>query len=179
MPADLLGPTLEQVQMWLRSAPGWVLAGFVLNVEPLASSLALGEGFQPVPIVEGGRAEVRGSPAPATRCVPAQSRRGPPRCCVPRSRRRGRRIRRRCRRRGLGSCATSHPLARTPNTAGSCTRDESSRPNPCAGLSPALPSSRERAQVPHVPRISAVLEYHRFLRSSRHELCTETYEHYS
>jgi hypothetical protein len=24
-----------------------------------------------------------------------------------------------------------------------------------------------------------VLEYHRFLRSSRHELCTETYEHYS
>src|SRR2546423_328888 len=39
MPADLLGPTLEEVQMWLRSASGWVPAGFVLNVEPVNARL--------------------------------------------------------------------------------------------------------------------------------------------
>src|SRR5438067_3572319 len=39
MPNDLLGPTLEEVQMWLRSAPGWVPAGFVLNVEPVNARL--------------------------------------------------------------------------------------------------------------------------------------------
>src|ERR1700748_4009006 len=35
MPGDLLGPTLEEVQMWVRSASGWGSAGFVLNVEPV------------------------------------------------------------------------------------------------------------------------------------------------
>src|SRR5258707_12884000 len=40
MPRDLLGPTLEDVQMWLRSASGWVSAGFVLNVEPVNARLA-------------------------------------------------------------------------------------------------------------------------------------------
>src|SRR6266516_1151446 len=39
MPADLLGPTLEEVQMWLRSASDWVPAGFVLNVEPVNARL--------------------------------------------------------------------------------------------------------------------------------------------
>src|SRR6185437_10576301 len=39
MPRDLLGPTLEDVQMWLRSASGWVSAGFVLNVEPVNARL--------------------------------------------------------------------------------------------------------------------------------------------
>src|ERR1700730_19363601 len=39
MPRDLLGPTLEDVQMWLRSAAGWVSAGFVLNVEPVNARL--------------------------------------------------------------------------------------------------------------------------------------------
>src|SRR5690349_19832140 len=39
MPRDLLGPTLEDVQMWLRSASGWVPAGFVLNVEPVNARL--------------------------------------------------------------------------------------------------------------------------------------------
>src|ERR1700756_2392221 len=39
MPADLLGPTLEEVQMWLRSASGWVPAGFVLNVEVVNARL--------------------------------------------------------------------------------------------------------------------------------------------
>src|SRR4029077_7569193 len=39
MPNDLLGPTLEEVQMWLRSPPGWVPAGFVLNVEPVNARL--------------------------------------------------------------------------------------------------------------------------------------------
>src|SRR5256885_3380732 len=39
MPADLLGPTLEEVQMWLRSASGWVPAGFVLNVEAVNARL--------------------------------------------------------------------------------------------------------------------------------------------
>src|ERR1700748_1134576 len=42
MPADLLGPTLEEVQMWLRSASGWVPAGFVLNVEPVNARLGRG-----------------------------------------------------------------------------------------------------------------------------------------
>src|ERR1043166_76592 len=39
MPGYLLGPTLEEVQMWLRSASGWVPAGFVLNVEPVNARL--------------------------------------------------------------------------------------------------------------------------------------------
>src|SRR5690242_19686041 len=39
MPGDLLGPTLEEVQIWLRSASGWVPAGFVLNVEPVNACL--------------------------------------------------------------------------------------------------------------------------------------------
>src|SRR5256884_9985723 len=39
MPNDLLGPTLEEVQMWLRSASGGVPAGFVLNVEPVNARL--------------------------------------------------------------------------------------------------------------------------------------------
>ena len=39
MPTDLLGPTLEEVQMWLRSASGSVPAGFVLNVEPVNARL--------------------------------------------------------------------------------------------------------------------------------------------
>src|SRR4029077_14438799 len=39
MPRDLLGPTLEDVQMWLRSASGWVPAGFVLNGEPVNARL--------------------------------------------------------------------------------------------------------------------------------------------
>jgi nitrogen-specific signal transduction histidine kinase len=39
MPGDLLGPTLEEVQIWLRSASGWVPAGFVLNVEPVNARL--------------------------------------------------------------------------------------------------------------------------------------------
>src|ERR1700759_677817 len=39
MPRALLGPTLEDVQMWLRSASGWVPAGFVLNVEPVNARL--------------------------------------------------------------------------------------------------------------------------------------------
>src|SRR6266566_2360677 len=39
MPRDFLGPTLEEVQMWLRSASGWVPAGFVLNVEPVNARL--------------------------------------------------------------------------------------------------------------------------------------------
>src|SRR2546430_2080966 len=59
----------------------------------------LGGGPQPVPPLEGGRAEVRGPPARGVRGGPALARRAPPRCCVPRSRRHGRRIRRQCRRR--------------------------------------------------------------------------------
>src|ERR1700756_2168184 len=39
MPKHLLGPTLEEVQMWLRSPTDWVLAGFVLNVEPVNARL--------------------------------------------------------------------------------------------------------------------------------------------
>src|SRR5258708_25895345 len=39
MPRDLLGPTLEDVQMWLRSASGWVSAGFVLSVEVVNARL--------------------------------------------------------------------------------------------------------------------------------------------
>src|ERR1700746_4172281 len=39
MPGDLLGPPLEEVQMWLRSASGWVPAGFVLNVDPVNARL--------------------------------------------------------------------------------------------------------------------------------------------
>src|SRR5260370_3370127 len=39
MPEHLLGPTLEEVQMWLRSASGWVHAGFVLNVEAVNARL--------------------------------------------------------------------------------------------------------------------------------------------
>src|ERR1700745_4241292 len=42
MPRGLLGPTLEDVQMWLRSASGWVSAGFVLNVEPVNARLGRG-----------------------------------------------------------------------------------------------------------------------------------------
>jgi hypothetical protein len=62
-------------------------------------------------------AEVRGSRAEPTPGLPAQSRRAPPRCCVPRSRRRGRRIRKRCRRRRLGSCAADTATPRsTPTT---------------------------------------------------------------
>jgi len=39
MPKHLLGPTLEEVQMWLRSATDWVSVGFVLNVEPVNARL--------------------------------------------------------------------------------------------------------------------------------------------
>ena len=39
MPSYLLGPTPEEVQVWLRSAPDWVLAGFVLNVEAVNARL--------------------------------------------------------------------------------------------------------------------------------------------
>src|ERR1700741_2432661 len=39
MPKHLLGPTLEEVQMWLRSPTDWVLAGFVLNVEAVNARL--------------------------------------------------------------------------------------------------------------------------------------------
>ncbi len=39
MPSYLLGPTPEEVQVWLRSAPDSVLAGFVLNVEAVNARL--------------------------------------------------------------------------------------------------------------------------------------------
>jgi len=39
MPNHLLGPALEEVQIWLRSDPGWVQAGFVLNVEAVNARL--------------------------------------------------------------------------------------------------------------------------------------------
>jgi DNA-binding response OmpR family regulator len=39
MPNHWLGPTLEEVQVWLRSAPDWVQAGFVLNVEAVNARL--------------------------------------------------------------------------------------------------------------------------------------------
>ena len=39
MPNHLLGPTLEEVQMWLRSASGSGQAGFVLNVEAVNARL--------------------------------------------------------------------------------------------------------------------------------------------
>src|ERR1022692_493883 len=39
MPSYLLGPTPEEVQIWLRSTPDSVLAGFVLNVEAVNARL--------------------------------------------------------------------------------------------------------------------------------------------
>src|SRR5437588_2959 len=39
MPNHWQGPTSEEVQMWLRSAPGWEHAGFVLNVEAVNARL--------------------------------------------------------------------------------------------------------------------------------------------
>jgi hypothetical protein len=71
-------------------------------------------------------AGVRGSSARHPGCLPAQSRRAPPRCSWPRLRPRlrprCRRIRRRCSGSRLGSCATSRPHARTPSTAHPSTR---------------------------------------------------------
>src|SRR6202167_4437397 len=39
MPSDLLGPGLEEVQVWLKSASGWVHAGLVPNVEAVNARL--------------------------------------------------------------------------------------------------------------------------------------------
>ena len=39
MPNDFLGPTLEEVQVWLRSSPDWAPAGFVLSVEVVNARL--------------------------------------------------------------------------------------------------------------------------------------------
>src|SRR6202453_5523034 len=39
MPNDFLGPTLEEVQVWLRSSPDWASAGFVLSVEVVNARL--------------------------------------------------------------------------------------------------------------------------------------------
>src|SRR5271155_1205869 len=39
MPNDFLGPTLEEVQVWLRSSPDWASAGFVLSVEVVSARL--------------------------------------------------------------------------------------------------------------------------------------------
>jgi DNA-binding response OmpR family regulator len=39
MPNDFLGPTLEEVQVWLRSSPDWAPAGFVLSVEAVNARL--------------------------------------------------------------------------------------------------------------------------------------------
>jgi len=39
MPNDFLGPTLEEVQVWLRSAPDSARAGFVLSVEVVNARL--------------------------------------------------------------------------------------------------------------------------------------------
>src|SRR5579864_8114302 len=39
MPNHFLGPTLEEVQVWLRSWPDSACAGFVLNVEPVNARL--------------------------------------------------------------------------------------------------------------------------------------------
>ena len=39
MPPDLLGPTLEEVQVWLRSSPDSARAGFVLSVEVVNARL--------------------------------------------------------------------------------------------------------------------------------------------
>ena len=39
MPGYLLGPTLEEVQFWLRSSPVWVFACFVLSVEAVNARL--------------------------------------------------------------------------------------------------------------------------------------------
>src|ERR1700739_4243181 len=63
MPGDLLGPTLEEVQMWLRSALGWVPAGFVLNVEPVNARL-------------GGVLVVEDAPGIATQLVRGLTRAG-------------------------------------------------------------------------------------------------------
>ena len=39
MPKDFLGPTLEEVQVWLRSSPDSARAGFVLSVEVVSARL--------------------------------------------------------------------------------------------------------------------------------------------
>ena len=39
MPTDFLGPTLEEVQVWLRSWPDSARAGFVLSVEVVNARL--------------------------------------------------------------------------------------------------------------------------------------------